>query len=112
MLQTQHCKQRFNKSGSRTVPFKTLYISSLLFPTPLQVRVAIGSNSLNNEKRRKKLQKYKGHSYDAILFSHKRTEEPIHAKTWINPENTMLYQSITQKQSLTQKAIYLMILFV
>ena len=81
MLQTQHCKQRFNKSGSRTVPFKTLYrtvpfktlyISSLLFPTPLQVRVAIGSNSLNNEKRRKKLQKYKGHSYDAILFSHKK----------------------------------------
>lgn len=46
--------------------------------------------------------------YSAI----KRTEEPIHAKTWINPENTMLYQSITQKQSLTQKAIYLMILFV
>ena len=46
--------------------------------------------------------------YSAI----KRTEEPIYAKTWINPENTMLYQSITQKQSVTQKAIYLMILFV
>lgn len=46
--------------------------------------------------------------YSAI----KRTEEPIHAKTWINPENTMLYQCITQKQSVTQKAIYLMILFV
>ena len=46
--------------------------------------------------------------YSAI----KRTEEPTHAKTRINPENTMLYQSITQKQSVTQKDIYLMILFV